>query len=140
MNFNPRSYMRSDQLRDRSNQRGGYFNPRSYMRSDFHLMMKIPCRLFQSTILHEERLGTPARPRHPVQFQSTLLHEERQSNSLTRHYQFPFQSTLLHEERRPGRRGGCLFRLYFNPRSYMRSDHRHFCLRQPSSISIHAPT
>ena len=116
------------------------FNPRSYKRSDdmrmpFHLSIK----LFQSTLLQEERRASPL-----VNKAVTYFNPRSYKRS-----DFPWNS-----------RGGEWH--YFNPRSYKRSDtdkianidsnyisihaptrgatFTHFCTHIPYTISIHAPT
>ena len=70
------------------------------MRSDIFISMFMLLRLkIQSTLLHEERLGTYHRMNSTISFQSTLLHEERHSLTAGNGAANPFQSTLLHEER-----------------------------------------
>ena len=59
----------------------------------------IKIKLFQSTLLQEERQGWNSLPEICAKFQSTLLQEERQRRN-------------VHSKDRE----------YFNPRSYKRSD------------------
>ena len=146
MNFNPRSYKRSDSI--------GFF----FVANDL---------IFQSTLLQEERQDLIFRSAVEFLFQSTLLQEERRGiftqktdrNLISIHAPtrgatlmnfltdvlYEFQSTLLQEERHVGNgymywiskisihaptRGAthgpceCLqLYPYFNPRSYKRSDY-----------------
>ncbi len=55
-NFNPRSYKRSDCSSTLCCLSHQNFNPRSYKRSDYVFSLRyFNCRLFQSTLLQEER-------------------------------------------------------------------------------------
>ena len=55
------------------------FNPRSYKRSDVFCNAQVFCAmLFQSTLLQEERRRLPCVGALNNEFQSTLLQEERQ--------------------------------------------------------------
>ena len=122
MNFNPRSYKRSDvifQMIKGTNvisihapTRGAtlqfpcpvfhhyYFNPRSYKRSDVTFKDVSPCApLFQSTLLQEERLCGDPFLCTLRRFQSTLLQEERLMTEKSNDMESQFQSTLLQEER-----------------------------------------
>ena len=56
-------------------------------------------RLFQSTLLQEERLGESWRKEVSDRFQSTLLQEERLFSCIIMLTNEQFQSTLLQEER-----------------------------------------
>ena len=144
MNFNPRSYKRSDSFsnsfsmllfisihaptRGATNQAwirafgNSYFNPRSYKRSDPAAcpLCCIP-DIFQSTLLQEERPFLGIFAPDCCQFQSTLLQEERQGQTSMFALIFLFQSTLLQEER-PRWMSRVSPRINFNPRSYKRSD------------------
>ena len=98
--FNPRSYKRSDMIVLFLTIYHLNFNPRSYKRSDRMGKAVVSIsRIFQSTLLQEERLG--------LNHLGTL--------------EFLFQSTLLQEERHLPVQKRCNL-LYFNPRSYKRSD------------------
>ena len=76
------------------------FNPRSYKRSDTERVC----------LYHVKKV-----------FQSTLLQEERHYGSSDKNDVNFFQSTLLQEER-PLNSGVYSNRITFNPRSYKRSD------------------
>ena len=77
-NFNPRSYKRSDHGRDVFINRTFYFNPRSYKRSDIQDFLML-YQYFQISI-HAPTRGATAMPCDCIIariFQSTLLQEER---------------------------------------------------------------
>ena len=95
-----------------------YFNPRSYKRSDNFSSSYFP---FTSISIHAPTRGA-------TMFTLTT------ANSLSR-----FQSTLLQEER-PRLRHHKNAWIYFNPRSYKRSDNKSSTTAQALMISIHAPT
>ena len=98
------------------------FNPRSYMRSDFvsttvphlwHISIHAPTweatpynfvsgviSIFQSTLLHEKRQVMITSLEQTKTFQSTLLHEKRHFPPFITSNFGLFQSTLLHEKRR----------------------------------------
>ena len=74
-------------------------------------------------------------------FQSTLLQEERRYANDFFSIKRQFQSTLLQEERRLSSESSLDYFYNFNPRSYKRSDVEWNILYvNPNSISIHAPT
>ena len=77
--------------------------------------------LFQSTLLQEERPIFQVFFVLKLIFQSTLLQEERQYPVNFDKLKNLFQSTLLQEERRI-KNSVLRLHLYFNPRSYKRSD------------------
>ena len=118
-----------------------HFNPRSYKRSDPDPIKKPrPILEFQSTLLQEERLCFVSVDFSNLQFQSTLLQEERLSSCPIRAVASLFQSTLLQEERQAAPKYCGSNSLYFNPRSYKRSDAPLSALDGAKAISIHAPT
>ena len=99
------------------------FNPRSYKRSDtMHYVMDLSLKLFQSTLLQEERHIVPSIPKRVTKFQSTLLQEERPPASYA---VLNIYNISIHAPTR-----GATFKqhfmlrsyAYFNPRSYKRSD------------------
>ena len=118
LNFNPRSYKRSDINRHTRCLWRINFNPRSYKRSDvtgcadYHANTK-----FQSTLLQEERHGAIFLSSNSPRFQSTLLQEER--------HDFLYTIYFLYS---------------FNPRSYKRSDIIVYFFGVKLILSIHAPT
>ena len=78
-----------------------HFNPRTYVRCDVYLIsIKFKSLLFQSTHLHEVRLGGAGTYIYVAQFQSTHLREVRPYTYLRVSWQ----------------------RKYFNPRTYVRCD------------------
>ena len=124
LDFNPRSYERSDPSPSDGCDYIHYFNPRSYERSDILVEVAPPkSYTFQSTLLREERQALHSVGRGSCLFQSTLLREERLLHVQMLLKMERFQSTLLREER-------LLFSSFdytkrdFNPRSYERSDFR----------------
>ena len=101
LNFNPRSYKRSDQFSTPVSQYSKisiHAPTRGATISRYRIMAKL--KLFQSTLLQEERRERYALPKYPRSFQSTLLQEERHYSAFHFLSSFKFQSTLLQEERR----------------------------------------
>ena len=96
--------------------------------------------LFQSTLLQEERRMRLFGISLLRIFQSTLLQEERRyrSRSNGRHKSISIHAPTRGATQRP------MFpqnwKIYFNPRSYKRSDQSGKTKSPVSSISIHAPT
>ena len=78
--------------------------------------------IFQSTLLQEERHSNSAMFAIWYIFQSTLLQEERPWSGRVHQSHFLFQSTLLQEERLCRETAPSMEVIYFNPRSYKRSD------------------
>ena len=116
------------------------FNPRSYKRSDFAEKLLLPWKSFIS--IHAPTRGaTQFLEGLTIQtlFQSTLLQEERRLLLFLLITFHVFQSTLLQEERQ-WFNGQCYLRQYFNPRSYKRSDRGVKHTQLVRKISIHAPT
>ena len=161
------------------------FNPRSYKRSDQQTGEPTDAlRKFQSTLLQEERLcigndiineifisihaptrGATANRSQQLPFCFISIHAPTRGATETKVFQKSiavFQSTLLQEERLEVKiytlpdgtisihaptRGATavlvacrLLPEYFNPRSYKRSDYKRRNLSAALSISIHAPT
>ena len=98
--FNPRSYKRSDEHSSSTIFLFQNFNPRSYKRSDYLLLRSgMHPKIFQSTLLQEERRVMHYQWMTARLFQSTLLQEERHYIYKIHLYLIIFQSTLLQEER-----------------------------------------
>ena len=119
LNFNPRSYKRSDINRHTRCLWRINFNPRSYKRSDV-----TGCADYHAN----------------TKFQSTLLQEERRSLSGARNRN---EYISLHAPTKGAATSGRIshnLHIHFNPRSYKRSDYNpcHNCTEV--IISIHAPT
>ena len=159
--FNPRSYARSDirlsaikagQISIHAPTRGRRkdiqsdsqqdFNPRSYARSDFwSISIKCYPKQFQSTLLREERL------RYYSCFISlfisiTLLREERlRKSSLQKSHRLYFNPRSYARSDKEIVQTQTDININFNPRSYARSDLLIFlAVSVWQSISIHAPT
>ena len=140
MNFNPRSYKRSD-----SSSKSGYASE--------NISIHAPTRGATCLIVSYARFP---------QFQSTLLQEERlslQTWHLLHHHYFnprsykrsdrswnwPYINYIIsiHAPTRGATITGavlCLLNRYFNPRSYKRSDDAQTGRCNRDCISIHAPT
>ena len=122
--FNPRSYKRSDQLSRKLILFASYFNPRSYKRSDSRTSSKYDRSDFIS--IHAPTRGATTSFAATIcklrLFQSTLLQEERLGADIM----FLCSDNIsIHAPTR----GATRFRFrdnistfYFNPRSYKRSD------------------
>ena len=77
-----------------------HFNPRTYVRCDVYLIsIKFKSLLFQSTHLHEVRLGGAGTYIYVAQFQSTHLREVRRVSMSQPFSNRLFQSTHLREVR-----------------------------------------
>ena len=122
------------------------FNPRTYMRCDA-LANYPPASwfVFQSTHLHEVRRRYDISKAHRAKFQSTHLHEVRHWPTSQRLTLRLFQSTHLHEVRQLLSHPNSILAMFqsthlhevrpskmsihdcnssFNPRTYMRCDHK----------------
>ena len=139
-NFNPRSYMRSDQFDLYDGGKSLNFNPRSYMRSDtsllkegFNIRISIHAPTWEATNDCNSLRGRNKNfnPRSYMRSDWIWIN----LSNLSRR----FQSTLLHEKRLLPSLCNVPQR-YFNPRSYMRSDLNEAADEFEYKISIHAPT
>ena len=112
------------------------FNPRSYKRSDVSIFqIIINCGLFQSTLLQEERQSHSS---IPIPFILISIHAPTRGATTKNNCRLllkVFQSTLLQEERHLVK-ANYLNSNDFNPRSYKRSDGKNAQLSLYLSVII----
>ena len=122
MNFNPRSYKRSDSKRRWEKNIFYYFNPRSYKRSD-RVRSPIFCKLCIS--IHAPTRGaTPSAPNRLAVF-IISIHAPTRGATIALQLKIIILTISIHAPTR-GATARCLnptaTTYHFNPRSYKRSD------------------